>query len=343
VFRGNAQATGVARDGLPADLELLWTFATAKGGFESTAAVVDGVVYAGSTNGSVYAVDLAKGKQRWQFPTSSRFTASAAVRGGRVYIGDNDGTFYCLDATSGKKLWEFATDGEIDSSANFHGEHVLFGSQDALLYCLDTSGKLVWKCPAGDQIRCTPTVLDDTGFVAGCDAHLHAVDLNRGKDVRQVSLEAPTGSAPAVAGNMVFVGTEGGSFLAIDWRAGKVLWHHDDKGGGAFRSSAAVTPDAVVVGSRDERLHAFDPKTGGTLWSFPTKGRIDSSPVVVGDRVFVGSADGRIYGVSLKTGAKLWQFEAGGAVTASPAVAAGRLVIGSDSGQLYCFGAKPRE
>jgi outer membrane protein assembly factor BamB len=139
----------------------------------------------------------------------------------------------------------------------------------------------------------------------------------------------------------VFVGTEGHAFLAIDPRQAKIVWRYDDgEHGAAFRSSAAATPGAVIVGGRDKQLHAFDPKTGRPLWTFATKGRVDSSPVVVGDRVFFGSADGRLYGLSVAGGKVCWQFEAGGAIVASPAVADGRLVIGNDAGELYCFGTK---
>ena len=34
---------------------------------------------------------------------------------------------------------------------------------------------------------------------------------------------------------------------------------------------------------------------GKVIWTFPTHGRVDSSPVVVGNRIFFGSTDGRIY------------------------------------------------
>ena len=158
MVRGDARATGVARGELPAKLERLWTFSTDKGGFESTAAIVGENVYVGSTDGNLYALNLATGDKRWQFSTPIGFTASPSVRNGRVYIGDSDGKFYCIDAASGRKLWEFSTDGEIDSSANFHAGHVLFGSQDTYLYCLDAvSGKLVWKFQNADQIRCFPS------------------------------------------------------------------------------------------------------------------------------------------------------------------------------------------
>lgn len=343
VFRGDPQATGVARGELPERLEPLWTFSTEKGGFESTAAIVDGVVYIGSTDGKLYALDLKTGEKRWEFATPLGFSASAATRGGRVYIGDSDGMFYCLEAASGKQLWDFQTDGEINSSANFYNDNVLFGSQDSFLYCLSAaSGELVWKFQSQDQIRCFPTVIENRGFVAGCDGQLHIVDLAEGKSIAAVKIDSPTGSSPAVMDGIVYVGTEGHSFFAIDPQEDKIVWRYENSAhGAAFRSSAAVTSEAVFVGSRDKQLHALDPKTGRQLWSFATKGRVDSSPVVAGAFVLVGSADGRLYELSAKTGETVWQFELGGAVVASPAVADGRLVIGNDSGELYCFGAKP--
>ena len=63
-----------------------------------------------------------------------------------------------------------------------------------------------------------------------------------------------------------------------------------------------MTPEAVVVGSRDKQVHAFDPKTGRQIWTFTTKSRVDGLPVVVGDRLYVGSGDGRLYGLSAENG-----------------------------------------
>jgi len=95
-----------------------------------------------------------------------------------------------------------------------------------------------------------------------------------------------------------------------------------------------------VVGGRNKRVHALNPKTGEELWSFAAKSRFDSSPVIVGDRVFAAAADGRLYALDLKSGKELWQYESGGGYTGSPAVADGRLVIANDDGVVYCFGEK---
>ncbi len=341
LFRGDHLASGVARGTLPEKLGVVWTFSVEDGGFESTASIVGDMVYIGSTDGNLYALDLDDGERKWAFHTELGFSASAAVRDGSVYIGDVDGRFYCLDAGSGRQRWHFDSGAEIDSSANFYAEGVLFGSQDGFLYCLATKdGKLVWKYESEDQIRCFPTVVENRGFVAGCDGRLHVIDLDHGREEAHVELDAPTGSAPAVLGDMLFVGTEGSALFAIDWRAAKVVWtYRGRKRNMPFRSSAAVTPRIVVVGSLDKSVHAVDPKTGRPRWTFATKGRVETSPVIVGRRVFVGSADGRLYALDRQTGRELWRFEAGGSLLASPAVAGGRLVIGTDDGTLYCFGS----
>ena len=261
---------------------------------------------------------------------------------GLVFIGDSDGRFYGVDARSGKPKWTFTTEREIYSSANIYHDCVLFGSSDFFIYCLKAdSGRLVWKLETGDEVRSFPAVSGELGYAACCDGKLHVLDLRQGKDAAQIELDWPSGAAAAMMNGTVFVGTEGNEFLAVDLRRRRVLWRYQNLANPSpFWSSAAVTPQAVLVGSQDKLVHALDPKTGRPLWSFPTKGRVDGSPVVVGDRLFVGSADGRLYELDLKSGRELWRFAAGGRIIASPAVAAGRLVIGAEDGNLYCFGAK---
>jgi eukaryotic-like serine/threonine-protein kinase len=107
-----------------------------------------------------------------------------------------------------------------------------------------------------------------------------------------------------------------------------------------FFSSPAVGKDVVVVGGRDKLLHCIKRADGKPVWSFATRGKVDSSPVICGDRVVVGSDDGRLYVVSLDKGKELWSYEIGQPVASSPAVAYGRVVVGADDGLVYCFGTK---
>src|SRR5262249_55698102 len=124
LFRGNPLQSGVAPGSLPAQLQELWKF-EAKDTIEGAPAVVDGVVYIGSFDEHLRALDLANGKEKWKYK-GGPFKASPSVRDGLIYIGDSDGVFHCVDV-KGNKQWTFKTDGEITSSANFSGDFILFG------------------------------------------------------------------------------------------------------------------------------------------------------------------------------------------------------------------------
>lgn len=343
IFRGDRLATGVAKGSLPDKPELVWKFEVENGAFEGTPAILDGVVYIGDLDGEVYAFDLKSGKKKWTYETDSGFIASPAVKDGLLYVGDFDGRLHCLDISNGKLKWAFETNAEIDACVNFYKDNIVFGSQDATLYCLNAkTGKQVWKYEISDQIRCSATIVGNRTFVAGCDSLFHVIDLDKGEEVTNVPIEAPTMSTPAGQGDHVFFGTEAGAFFCVNWKGdAKIVWTFtDERAGQPIRSSAAVTKDRVVFGSRSKKVYALNPSDGKEVWRFAARQRVDCSPVVVGDRVFVGAADGRLYGLNLKDGEKLWEFEGRGGFIGSPAVAGGRMVIATDRGVVYCFGAK---
>jgi outer membrane protein assembly factor BamB len=342
LFRGNSLATGVAASSLVGQPDLLWTYTPGKTAFAATPIVVDRVAYVGDLDGGFHAIDLVTGKEKWKIKQEAGYNAGAAFLDGRLYVGDIDGVFHCLDAANGDEKWRFETQAQIDSAPNFFKDNVLVGSQDGTLYAINAqSGKEAWKYQIEDQIRCSPTVVEGRAFLAGCDGNLHIIDVEKGEAIGAVPIESPTGSTPAANGDLVYFGTEGGTFFGIDWKTREIKWQFQDKARSlAIRSSAAAAPGAVIFGGRDKIVRAMDPKTGDELWKFTARRAIDSSPVVAGDRVYIASTDGRLYGLSLKSGEKQWEYEAGGSFTGSPAVANGRLVIASDDGHVYCFGSK---
>src|SRR5262245_10977366 len=67
-FRGNPHLTGVAPAALPDTLRLKWTYEAGES-IESSAAIVDGTVYVGSSKGELIAIDLETGKLRWKYTT----------------------------------------------------------------------------------------------------------------------------------------------------------------------------------------------------------------------------------------------------------------------------------
>src|SRR4029434_1295017 len=95
-FRGTPNLTGVSSSAPPATLKVLWTY-DLKDVVDSSAAIVDGVVYVGGGNGDLLAIDLASGKLRWKYTTGNLIgESSPAVGDGAVYIGDLGGVLRAL-------------------------------------------------------------------------------------------------------------------------------------------------------------------------------------------------------------------------------------------------------
>lgn len=342
VFRGSPEMHGRAADPLPDQLVEKWTFKTGNA-IEGAPAVVAGVVYVGSADKHLYAVELATGKLKWKTALGAPTKASPAVRDGAVYVGDSDGKLYAMNAADGAVKWTFEAMGEITGGVNFHAKNVLFGSHDGKLYCLDAAGKKQWEFDIQQQVNGAPAVAGDRTFVAGCDSVLHVVDATNGKEVAAVDLGGQAGATAAVGGDAVYVGTMSNQVVGVDWKAGKKTWAFEAaRRQQPFYASAAVTDQLVVAGSRDKRVYALDRSTGKERWSFAAAGNVDASPVVAGGRVYVGSLsdEGNFYVLDLGTGRKVQELNLDSAVTGSAAVTEGLLLVGTERGTLYCLGGK---
>jgi outer membrane protein assembly factor BamB len=75
----------------------------------SSPAVAAGVVFVGSDNDNLYALDATTGHERWRFATEGYQISSPAAANGVVYVGSSDGNVYALDAASGSELWRFTS------------------------------------------------------------------------------------------------------------------------------------------------------------------------------------------------------------------------------------------
>ena len=342
-FRGNLSRSGRSEAEVGDGLRLLWSF---EAGFsiDSSAAIVDGVVYMTALPGLVAALSLEDGTVRWKRDfgdEADRFgESSPTVSDGVVYVGDLLGTLHAFRASDGETLWTFETGSEIKSSAVVVGDNALISSYDEHLYALDRkTGALRWKFQAMGPLHSTPAITDGLIYVTGCDSVFRGIRLSDGTEALQFDSGAYTAATPALVDGIAYYGTFGNDVLAVDLKNQKYLWRYEHpERHFPFYSSAAVADGKVIVGGRDKLVHAIDQRTGQGVWTFATGARVESSPVVAGSRVYIGSGDGRFYVLDLKTGSKVWEFDAGASIVASPALASGRIVIGSQDGVLYALG-----
>jgi outer membrane protein assembly factor BamB len=271
----------------------------------SSPTIWNGMVFFGSGDSNVYALNAASGTLRWKFKTADVVHASLAIADGILFIGSWDSYFYALEARSGKEKWRFKTGEDpyihnqvgIQSSAAILDGVVYFGCRDSHLYALDSrTGSKLWSFPTqGSWVVGSPAVNSGKVYFATSDSGLlYEVEAKRGSVVFSLNFKGwPMFSSPALAGDMLYIGSSAGKLLAIDLKKRKVAW--------TFVTDAAQTNAPALTqsdGTPDYRVafksNFYDDMVIGHA-KMMSVGSILSSPVVVNRVVYVGSSDGNVY------------------------------------------------
>lgn len=237
--------------------------------------VRDGVVYAGSAAGTLHAVDLETGEERWSYRTEGKVRSTPVVDVGLVYFGSWDGHVYALDVVSGTLVWRFDTGGIVQGAPAVGAGMVFAGSRSAAVFALDAlTGELVWKHvhEDGSWVESSPVYADEVVYIGSSDGRaLFALDANSGEARWRFETGGWSWSTPRVTDGTVYIGSLGAApypnelrpgFFAVDRDRGTELWRFTPASvegfvsGGVF-STPAVVDGLVYVAGVDGRLHAF--------------------------------------------------------------------------------------
>ncbi|HXI30679.1 MAG TPA: PQQ-binding-like beta-propeller repeat protein, partial [Vicinamibacterales bacterium] len=301
-------------------------------------------------------------KWAFGFPDTTSAWAQPTVAGGRLFVGSQNGTVYALDAARGCVVWTFTAHGAVRASisigrrpgaARQAGYAAYFSDQQGFVYALDAvTGRRLWERKVEDHllVRLTgaPALYQDRLYVptssyeeggkppgyACCTfrGSLVALDVRSGEIVWRTytipeaphllrayadgtELRGPAGaaiwSAPTidVKRGAIYVGTgntysgaaqpTADAILALDLKTGRLRWSHQ---------MPATTPDVFgcVVGDVNCGERA------GPDFDF------GASPVLAtlaGGRqlVVAGQKSGVVYALDPdRQGQQVWRYRAGG-------------------------------
>jgi outer membrane protein assembly factor BamB len=268
-----------------------WTFDTHGGGVKrampnppddlaydylsSAPAVAGGVVYVGSADKRLYAVDAASGHERWHFETGDIVRSTPAVDHGRVFFGSRDHDIYAVDARTGALEWKYDTGREIVSSPLVDSGTVYIGSRNSNLYAFDAaSGAFRWKAFFWSSwVESSARMRGGVLYIGSSDyQQLLAIDPATGETLWNFDTDGSAWSTPAVTDSMVYVGAVGlpsltyinhhGAFFAVNRATGKVIWRFpmqampNDRTYGVA-SSPATDGRFVYFGGLDGTFYAF--------------------------------------------------------------------------------------
>ena len=240
----------------------------------STPAVSNDIVYLGSNDYKLYALDAVTGTKIWEYTTGGRVQSSPVVANGAVYAGSQDGRVYALNATTGAKLWEYI----IGYNKGLGGIPYWWSRpvvENGVVYAVSwTEGKVCaldaltgtniweyrimgdyWLTPAAERAKKLPSFL----------------------------------SSPAVANGIVYVGSDDHKVYALAASNGAKLWEYTT---GGYTSTPAIADGVAYVWSQDGKLYVLNATTGAKLGDYSYAGgpgeRLASYPVVSNGVVFLG-------------------------------------------------------
>ena len=323
----------------------------------------------------------------WRYQTRGRVVNAPAVASGMVFAGSDDNHIYALDAESGELVWSYETGDVIRSTPTESDGVVFAGSNDGYVHALRTeTGEVLWTYNTGMPVQYTPVLQDGLVYLgAVSEGHysVHALDAMSGEPAWIAGVPYPYGAqfAVTVAGGMIYAPGASGELYAMDASTGELAWTFtgdtgadlppsvadgsvfltavnfayglgEDTGEELWRYSTgrlparnfqAVVSEGAYYFSPDRHLYALSTETGGYFWSFEADAMIETTPVVADGMVFVGTESGRFHALDVSTGQLVWTWDTPGASIDSPAVVDGVLYAESEDGNLRALRAATGE
>ena len=233
--------------------EELWRFRT--GVTESPPLLVDGVVYFGSWDKKMYALDAKTHRVKWTFATGDKIKDAAAYADGTIYFGSYDRKVYAVDARTGSKQWSASGNGTFYATPTVAYGRVFIGSTDGRVYAFGAkSGHLLWARATGGYVYSSAAVWERTVYAGSYSGRFFALDAGTGEVRWSFDAGGPISGAATVIDGVVYFSTLKKRTFALDARSGKKLWQFRD---GKYTAVVADEERLYLVGSR--LLYGLEP------------------------------------------------------------------------------------
>jgi outer membrane protein assembly factor BamB len=199
-------------------------------------------IFAGGSDGRIYAFDKLTGGVYWSIPHGSPFNCQPAAEASRVYFGNEEGNLLAVDEGSGKLIWSFHTQGPVRGPFALMGGSIFFGSDDGYVYAVNTTnGKLLWRKRTGAGVQAV-TLVGESLLVASLDNFAYLFSL-KGSRVWKRQMPGRISARPLAIEDSAL-------FTPLSSSAGVVLALRDGRQVNSLPTGEEITTSAspVVVG-----------------------------------------------------------------------------------------------
>lgn len=334
--------------------------------------VVDGVLYAASTDGAVVAYDANTGKTVWEKKNRTHgwfgwgdkkrsdafYSGGPAVAGDLLAIGTLDGHVYGLSAKDGSQRWVATLPSEVIDSPVISGALIIVRTQDGRVYGLDSNtGERRWVNDQGNvpllSLRGNGPLLVTNGvvFLGSDDGKLMALRQDSGDKLWEQKLASGEGRTDidrmndadgsiVLDGSTLYASAYHGNLTAVEGPSGRPLWARPF----STYTSLALSGNSLFGVNTDSQVWAFDKSSGADMWkNDDLKYRWLTAPAVQGNYIIVADSEGYVHWLQTGDGALAGRERLSKkAVRAQPVVAGDLVYIEDVQGHIaaYRLGAK---
>lgn len=280
----------------------------------------NGKVYATNGVGDAAALDAGTGSQLWKVRPGGPLRGAPAIGNGNVYVMSQDNQLFALKEGTGETVW--TASGSLENAAVFgagapaigQGTVVAGYSSGELTAYRYENGRPVWQDSLSRtsittsvaslvDIDASPVIDQGRVYAVGKGGRMVAMDILTGQRLWELNIAGT--ETPWIAGEWLFVVTDGAKLLCIARNSGRVRW---------------ITQ--LPAYRNDEK------KKNAINWS---------GPVLAGGRLILTSTDGGILNVAVEDGRMGTGIKLGTRVYQAPVVADNTLLVLTDNGRLVAY------
>ncbi len=273
------------------------------------------LIASAGTNHSLTSLDPANGAANWTFSDAiAPWLGAPIVVDETIYAPNSDGSLYAL-TLNGSPLWQKEIGGALWAQPASDGEMLYITSLDHNVYAFELgTQEIAWSVSVKGALPGGAS-LDEAGYlyVGSFGSNVVRIDTTAKKIDWDSSIAGWVWDAPAVDGDMLYVGDLQGNFHAFNTASGSETFN-------ALQLNAPITgtplvlDDFIVVGTEgvDEtnsgKAYAID-REGSIVWQQSILGKLYTAPVASGDLILFASMEADAPLVALDyDGRQVWQF-----------------------------------
>lgn len=352
---------------LPAPLVQRWSTSVGTGAayrrrLTAPPLIAGGTGYGMDAFGRVGAVDIERGRLRWEKDTRPRRDRDGALGGGCafeagvLYVVTGLAEAMALDPADGAERWRVSLPGPARGAPTVAGGRLYVPTVENQLLALSAeTGERQWTYRAQQAATIAlglpaPAVEGEVVLAGFGSGELAAIRTADGRAIWTEALTSARGGGfsdiaaitglPVIDRGRVFGGGLGGLFVALDLRSGRRVWERDL----AVAESPWTAGDAVFVVSTSGDAVCFGRDDGRVRWIRPL-GRFAQPdrrrdpitwgpPSLAGGQLLIAGSHARMAILDPLTGERKGEQRLSGPVTLAPAFAQGGMLLLTDDANL---------